>query len=73
MSKIKDTWKLLYLVTQVKDKLQCLNFLHIISNLKEHNIKRHYEKTHNEYAVFTGKLREDKFSQLDRQGSKQFN
>ena len=63
----------MYLVAQVKDKVQSLIFLHIISNLKEYNIKRHYEKTHNEYAVLIGKLREDKFSQLDRQGSKQFN
>jgi hypothetical protein len=67
----QEKWRNLYFVTQAKDKVQCLICLHTISAMKEYNIKRHYETTHKDYEVYTGKLREDKLSQLDRSLCKQ--
>jgi len=67
----QNTWKLLYFVTQVEANVQCLKCLHTVAVVKDYNIKRHYETTHMEYTVYTGKLSEDKLRRLESAVSKQ--
>jgi predicted secreted protein len=44
----------------VKGKAVCLIFLDSVSNLKDFNIKRHYETKHQEQYIFlTGQIRID--------------
>ena len=50
----QDRWRILYFVSPLKEKAQCLICLQCISVLKEYNIKRHYETSHKDYAVYTG-------------------
>ena len=63
-----------YFVTEARDKVQCLICLETVAVRKEYNIKRHYETKHKkQYDVFSGKMREEKITQLKSALSKQQN
>ncbi len=64
-------WKLQYFVCMLNENLHCLVCYKTISVLKEYNIKRHYDTNHNDFNIYTGKLRKEKLSELEIKATKQ--
>ena len=70
----QEKWQNKYFVTEARDKVQCLICLETVAVRKEYNVKRHYETKHKkQYDVFSGKMREEKITQLKSALSKQQN
>ena len=70
----QEKWQNKYFVIEARDKVQCLICLETVAVRKEYNIKRHYETKHKkQYDVFSGKMREEKITQLKSALSKQQN
>ncbi len=65
----QSRWKLQYFVCMLNEKLHCLVCYKTISVLKEYNIKRHYNTNHNDFNIYTGKLK--KLSELKVKATKQ--
>ena len=63
----QEKWGIQYFFIQSKNQVLCLICRNSLAVCKEYNIKRHYDTNHKEnYDKYTGKLREDKFSELKK-------
>jgi len=64
--KFNNEWELEYFFIENDGKLLFLICNENIANVKKQNIERHYEKKHENYKEFKGKLRETKLEELKK-------